>query len=166
MSVRRQIIYDAVTQQMTGFVGLGDGCNDESEATEVLVFMPVGLTGHWKAPVACYLTRSLSAGVQTRLIRDLLVALHDVDIRVCYITMDGHATNVRICSKLGCQLTIGNGPTKPTKPFFTHPTSNQNQNQSESEMFIRSVDPGTPAKSGRCRRGHQNNYMMIQYKSG
>ena len=49
MSIRRQIVYDAVTQQMTGFVDLGDGCNDEGEATEVLVFMLVGLTGHWKA---------------------------------------------------------------------------------------------------------------------
>ena len=35
-------------------------------------------------------------------------------------------------------------------------------------MFIRSEDPGTPAKSiaGRCRRGNQNNYMMIQYRLG
>ena len=42
------------------------------------------------------------------------------------------------------------------------------KNESESEMFIWSVDPGTPAKSiaGRCRRGHQNNYMMIQYRLG
>ena len=124
MSIRRQIVYDAVTQQMTGFVDLGDGCNDESEATEVLVFMLVGLTGHWKAPVACYLTRSLSAGVQTQLIRDLLVALHDINIRVWCITMDGHATNVRMCVNLGCQLTIGSGPAEQTKPFFNHPTSN------------------------------------------
>ena len=48
------------------------------------------------------------------------------------------------------------------------PNSIRIRNESESEMFIRSVDPGTPAESisGRCRRGHQNNYMMIKYRSG
>ena len=33
---------------MTGFVDLGDGLDETSVASEALVFMVVGLQGHWK----------------------------------------------------------------------------------------------------------------------
>ena len=61
MSIKKQIIYDEHTKKMTGFVNLGNETEEEEEATEALVVMIVGLRGHWKAPVAYYLTHSLSA---------------------------------------------------------------------------------------------------------
>ncbi|KAJ8264015.1 hypothetical protein GJAV_G00144120 [Gymnothorax javanicus] len=116
MSVRKQIVYDSREKRMTGFVDLGDGGESEDEASEVLVFMVVGLCGHWKAPVAHYLTRGLQAGTQKQLLLHCLRALHEVGIRVWTVTMDGHATNVAMCKELGCKLSVDD-----CSPTFPHP---------------------------------------------
>ncbi len=45
MAVRRHVQYNPHTQEMCGFVDLGDGMNETDVATEALVFMAVGLQG-------------------------------------------------------------------------------------------------------------------------
>lgn len=119
MSIRRQIVYSPAAKKMTGFVNLGNNEEEETEATEVLVMMVVGLKGYWKAPVSYYLTHTLTSEVQARLVTDLLHALSDCSVRVWAITMDGHPTNVSMCTELGVNLQ----PTGVVKPFFQHPTT-------------------------------------------
>ena len=116
MSIRRQIIFDQVEQKLKGFVDLGDGSESEDEASEALVFMVVGYRGHWKAPIAYYLTKSLKKDTQKELIVHAMTALHEIGMRVWTITMDGHATNQSMCRALGCNM-------MPTDciPFFKHP---------------------------------------------
>jgi hypothetical protein len=119
MAIRKKITRDPKSQTMTGFVNLGDGCDSDLPASEALVVMVVGLREHWKAPVAYYLTRTLTAETQAQLIRHTLEALAEVGIRVWTITMDGHSTNQAMCAELGCCL-------EKSKPYFPHPKSGDN----------------------------------------
>ena len=116
MSIRKQIIYDSREKKMTGFVDLGDNNENEDEASEALVFMVVGFKGHWKAPIAYYLTKSLHAPTQQELVIHSLNALHDIGMRVWTITMDGHGTNQSMCKSLGCDMSVGS-----CSPKFKHP---------------------------------------------
>ena len=95
-------------------MNLGDNIEHDEKATEVLVLMIVGLQGHWKAPVAHFFTRTLQASTQQQLVLHTISSLREIGVQVCAITMDGHATNVAMCSLLGCQL----DPSKRMKTYF------------------------------------------------
>lgn len=118
MAIKKHIQYNPHTQNMSGFVDMGDGMNETDVATEALVFMVVGLQAHWKAPIAYYLTNTLSPDKQKVLILHALEELHERGIRVLCITMDGHATNISMYNRLGCQLKAN--PHEPLKTFFSH----------------------------------------------
>lgn len=121
MSIKKHITYDAATKTMTGFVDLGDGPDEDNVASEALMFMVVGLQSHWKAPVAYFITKTLQAETQKVLVEHMLHALHEKDINVVCMTMDGHGTNISMMSMLGCELTLG----QPLKTHFNHPSSGQ-----------------------------------------
>ncbi|KAJ4919650.1 hypothetical protein JOQ06_027835 [Pogonophryne albipinna] len=121
MAIRKHVQYNPHNQSMSGFVDMGDGNNETNVATEALVFMVVGLQGHWKAPIAYYLTKSLSPETQRVLLSHALEELHARGIRVVSVTMDGHASNVSMCNQLGCELK-GN-PQEPLKTSFPHPST-------------------------------------------
>lgn len=123
MATKKHVQYNPNTQNMSGYVDMGDGVNESDVATEALVFMVVGLQGHWKAPIAYYLTNSLSPDTQKALIVHALEELHERGIRVLCVTMDGHATNISMCNLLGCQLKAN--PLEPLKTFFPHPVTGE-----------------------------------------
>lgn len=88
-------------------------------ASEALVFMVVRLKGHWKFPVAFYFINTVSPDIQKILLLHALEALHERSVKVVCITMDGHISNINMCTMLGC-------PPKPLKMYFTHPSSWEN----------------------------------------
>jgi len=55
----------------------------EEVATEVLVFMLVGVIGHWKLPVAYFCTNGLTASTQKSLVLSVIEELQQTDIQVC-----------------------------------------------------------------------------------
>ena len=61
---------------MSGFVDMGDGNSETDVASEALVFMVVGRQGQWKAPIAYFLTKSLSPEPQRVLLCQALEELH------------------------------------------------------------------------------------------
>ena len=73
MAIKKHIQYN---QKMSGFVDMADGLNETDVATEALVFMMVGLQGHWKALIAYYLTKCLSPETQEVLLVHALEDLH------------------------------------------------------------------------------------------
>lgn len=119
---KKHIQYDSHSKKTTGFVDLGDGTDENTEASEALVFIVVGLQGHWKAPIGYFFTRTLSAESQKGLLVYALKALHERGIKVVCLTMDGHATNVSMCTMLGCQLKLN---IEPLKPYFAHPSTGE-----------------------------------------
>lgn len=107
MAIKLQVDYDQKFDRMVGFVDLGQGEGDDDgteEAKEALVFMVVGLTGNWKVPIAYFFTRTLNAKAQHQLLLHALDHLHNVGLRIHVVTMDGHATNVKMCRLLGCEF--------------------------------------------------------------
>lgn len=99
----------------SGFVDTGDGPNNWNIATGAL-FMVFGLQGHWKAPIGYYLTKGLSPGLQKILLKLALEEQHQHGLEAICITMDGHASNVHMCSLLGGQLEAL--PYEPLKIFL------------------------------------------------
>ena len=61
-------------------------------ATDALVFMIVGLSGHFKHPIGYVLYNKLTASVQTQLIQDCIRLLHGVGLHVFALVFDGHFT--------------------------------------------------------------------------
>ncbi|XP_036956073.1 uncharacterized protein LOC119020681 [Acanthopagrus latus] len=80
-------------------------------------------SGHWKAPIAYYLTKSLSPATQRVLLSHALEELHARGIRVVCGTMDGHASNVSMCNQLGCELK--GDPRQPLQTSFPHPVTGE-----------------------------------------
>lgn len=106
MAVRKQIEYDTRSKIFTGYVDLGDGADHDREAKEALVVMVVGLRSKWKAPIAYYLTDTLTAEVQTQLVLHNLEKLFELGFVVNSLTMDGHASNRAMAKLLGCSLEV------------------------------------------------------------
>ena len=112
MSVKLQEDFDYDHDQkydrMVGFVdlGLGDGDDDGTEeAKEALVFMVVGITVNWRVPMAYFFTKILKAPAQHQLVLNALDHLYTyIGVRTHVVTMDGHATNVKMCRLLGCSI--------------------------------------------------------------
>ena len=101
MSIKQQVTFTQASGDMMGFEDLGDGEEGEMEAKEALVFMLIGVRGHWKAPFAYFLTKGVRAEGQKQLLLHALAMLADRHISVLTVVMDGHGTNVGMCGLLG-----------------------------------------------------------------
>lgn len=122
MSIRKQLQYESHTRTMRGLVDLGMGLDETTVAKEALVFMVVGLRGHWKLPIAFYFINTVSPDAQRTLLLDALEALHIRGINVVCVTMDGHISNISMVKMLGCHLNLDE---QPLKTHFTHPSSGE-----------------------------------------
>jgi len=121
MSLKTNLQWNLSQMRMDGLVdlGLGPGEGDEDEggmATEAIVFLTVGLLGHWKAPVAYFLCNKLSADVQGELVQQCIIELTSVGLSVEAVVMDGLSANVAMVKKFGCSLNPDN-----ICPLFPHP---------------------------------------------
>lgn len=63
-----------------------------------------GLNAAWKAPVAYFLTHTLTAITQKELVEHILCQLEENGFVVDCLTLDGHATNLAMCRLLGAEL--------------------------------------------------------------
>lgn len=120
MSIKQKVEYDAKRNRMVGFVNLGAGPDEETEAKEVLVVMLVGLKASWKCAIAYYLTRGLSAEQQTEIVKHCLNACFDAQLHVTSLTMDGHATNKGMARLLGCNLHLDEPSFCPAFDYHGH----------------------------------------------
>lgn len=122
MAIRKQIQYDASRGCMVGYMDLGDGPDETTVATEAVVIMLVGLKGYWKAPIAYFISKTLTPDTQKTLVEHVLNACHDRGLKVVCLTMDGHASNISMVTMLGCQLKITE-QNHVLKTYFPHPSS-------------------------------------------
>ena len=104
MCIRQHVDFDHHSGTFFGYVDLGNGSDNTTEAKEALVFMLVGISGGWKTPVAYYFTKGLSAETQKELVAHCLDKIHEYGFEVHAITMDGHPTNISMCKLLGAEL--------------------------------------------------------------
>jgi len=98
-----------------GYCDLGAGPQPQAlEASEVLLFMLVGLKSRWKVPVAYYLSHGLSAETQTELLLHCIENLVEIGIWIHCLSMDGHASNMAMCTRLGASMDVNSA-----RPYFT-----------------------------------------------
>ena len=67
MTLHKGTVWDPKLKSYIGTVDYGTAIpeNEDELATEALVFMVVGMTGHWKHPIAYVLQNKCLAAVQT-----------------------------------------------------------------------------------------------------
>ena len=104
MHIKKLLEYDQHSRCFRGFVDYGRGLDDDNEtlATEALVFLASGVHGFWKIPIAYFLIKGISATVQHQLVVQALQLLHKAGVEVVAFTLDGHQTNMATIRKLGC----------------------------------------------------------------
>lgn len=110
MKIKKLLEYDANKGSYIGQINLGENHSDTSDdmATEVLVFMAVGIVGHWKQPIAYFLINGVTAEVQKELVLHGIDLLSEAGIQVRTLTLDGHRSNISMFKKLGCCLQAKN----------------------------------------------------------
>lgn len=114
MSIRQESVWDSNKGQFVGHVDYGGQIEYTTRlASEVLVFMAVGLSGRWKMPCAFFFTDHMNADQQTNLVLDCIKRLHDIGITVRAVTCDGTEVNMKMFRNFGVS---------PDKPFFNHPS--------------------------------------------
>ena len=118
MEIKKRIDRDK-TGKLYGFIDLGCGPLDDDshpQATKVLVVLAIGINGHWKLPLAYYLTNGADADLQASILNDVLRKLWDCGCLAVSVTFDGLPANQKTLAQLGGSLEIGN-----MKSLFPHP---------------------------------------------
>lgn len=112
MAIKQNVRYNGFADNVNGYVDMGGEAEDGHEvlAKEALVFMAVGLQGYWKAPVAYFFTRGLTAEVQKNITLHVIASLNNIGIQVEALTMDGLPTNLSMCRLLGCKFDVNMDP--------------------------------------------------------
>ena len=91
MESHKGIRWDQKKRCYIGSVDYGTGLPEVGDnlATEALVFMIGGVTGHWKHQIGYFLQNKISASFQTLLIIECLGLLHHEDLFVTALVSDG-----------------------------------------------------------------------------
>lgn len=106
MAIRKKILYDSNEDKFFGYCDFGGivAESQETPATEVLVFMLVGLKSKWKCPIGSFLQSKSTAIIQAGLVKTAIVMAKDVGMRVWGVTCDGTSTNLSTMTHFGCKL--------------------------------------------------------------
>lgn len=88
-----------------GYVNYGNFTDqNETFASEALVFMLVSLTEKFKCPIGYFLTDKISGDIQAQLLKTAIEKVQDVGGHVVNVTFDGAQCNLSALNKLGCTL--------------------------------------------------------------
>lgn len=103
--------------------GLGKLDADETPlASETILLMAVGISGHWRTPLGYFFVNRASGYLQAQLLRLTIGKLSDIGITVLAVTSDATAHSVQMAKALGIHLDGDN-----MKCTFQHPSSSSQQ---------------------------------------
>jgi len=110
MSIKDKVEFDG--KQFHGLVDMGSGVIIDGDivdhATNALVFLVVGVNGHWKLPVGFFLIKGLNSAERANLMKICLDLLYDTGVKIHSLTFDGAQCNLSMCTKLGANLKLNN----------------------------------------------------------
>ena len=107
MKIMQFIMYNRVTGGYDGFVNLGDGIitdDEDSEASEALVFMLVSLRFNWKYPCGYVFIDKINATTLHSLLSHALRLGKQHSLSIRGITADGTTTNFAAMKLFGCKF--------------------------------------------------------------
>ena len=118
MALHKGTMWDPISKQYVGNVDYGTAVPEVSTnlATDALVFMIVGLSGHFKHPIGYVLYNKLTASVQAHLIKYCINLLQGIGLHVFALVFDGHFPNQCSAKLLGCKMKVAE-----IQPWFPHP---------------------------------------------
>lgn len=103
--------------------GLGKLDADETPlASETILLMAVGISGHWRTPLGYFFVNKASGYLQAQLLRLTIGKLSDIGITVLAVTSDVTAHSVQMAKALGILIDGDN-----MKCTFQHPSSSSQQ---------------------------------------
>lgn len=114
-----------------GYVDYGfDLLTDNTEeATDVLVFLLVGINVPWKVPIGYFLVKGTSAKLKAQLVTKAFELVHETGVEIKALTCDGARANLAMATELGCclvadklQTTILDPTTGQRVYFFLDPS--------------------------------------------
>lgn len=86
--------------QIHGYVDIGGGEIENVVATQALVLMVVAINKSWKIPIAYFLINSMTGLEKANIIRESLVRLHAIRVRVVSLMCDGPSQNLAMIREL------------------------------------------------------------------
>ena len=122
MSIRSETIWDDNSSKFVGTVDYGgiQGEHPEKVAQNALVVMAVGLRGGWRTPIAYFLTKSLTAEVQSTILKEAITLLTEAEFDVHGVVFDGTSKNTATAKHLGCS-NLGSYDGEFSHPSVNHP---------------------------------------------
>lgn len=110
MSIREKTEWDGT--KMHEFVDMDTNIYTENDNSvhvkNPVVFMAVGINGHWKMPIGYFLVAGLSGTERSKLLKQCLILMSDTGAKVHSITFDGAYSNGKMCSIFGALFNINN----------------------------------------------------------
>ena len=125
MAIRSQTMWTPQYDKYFGFVDYGKEIPNpptDKIATETLVFLLVGRRSHWKCPIGYFLGNKTNAEIQSQLVSKASELAAEAGLKVCSVTADGTAVNLKTFELLGCKF-IANYDDMVTS--FKHPTTGE-----------------------------------------
>ncbi|XP_036709243.1 DNA transposase THAP9 isoform X1 [Balaenoptera musculus] len=125
VSLKQQLQWDPSSHHLLGFMDFGLGKLDADEtplASETVLLMAVGISGHWRTPLGYFFVNRASGYLQAQLLRLTIGKLSDIGITVLAVTSDATAHSVQMAKALGIHLDGDN-----MKCTFQHPSSSSQQ---------------------------------------
>ena len=96
--------------------GIAKPRDEENQATEALVFIIPGISGHWKHPITYFLQDMYSVTVQALPIKYFIGLLHDEGLNVTALVLDSIYSNQSTAKLLACKMNVLQKQT-----WFAHP---------------------------------------------
>lgn len=125
ISLKQQLQWDPSSHHLQGFMDFGLGNLDADEmplASETILLMAVGISGHWRTPLGYFFVNRVSGYLQAQLLRLTIGKLSDIGITVVAVTSDATAHSVQMAKALGIHLDGDD-----MKCTFQHPSSSSQQ---------------------------------------
>ena len=107
MYIKAGVVYNQSDGCYDGFVNFGkdiSATDPDVIATEVLVFMLVGLQGHWKVPIGYFLINSITATNLYCLTSKALSLASCHGLNIYSISCDGYPSNIDSMRYFGCEF--------------------------------------------------------------
>lgn len=116
MHLKSSVQWSPTFKRFVGYEDFGCGAYENGDmAREALVLLAAGLGRSWRAPLAYFLTaRPLKAEQQMPLVKEAILRLAAIHVRVWCLVFDGTNANEATVELLGAVL--------PESPYFPHPS--------------------------------------------
>ena len=124
MSIKKEVLWDKKNKKFAGNTDYGSILVEEQDsiATNALVFMAVGLKEPWFHPVAYFLVHRVTGKMQAQLIKEAINLLTEAGLDVQAVVFDGCAKNLTTARCLGCNIDKFDGsfkhPSQPNKSIY------------------------------------------------